>query len=123
MNQTTKYYYQHLTTNQKVGIRDTQATDETLSKENEERMKRTHVIIQKDNNEHLMMVKDMRSISEYAIVELLQHVHSRSCHFSYICSICKVGNVGKVDLRFGTIQFYLQFGLFNGVVAKINALL
>ena len=84
MNQTTKYYYQHLTTNQKVGIRDTQATDETLSKENEERMKRTHVIIQKDNNEHLMMVKDMRSISEYAIVELLQHVHNRSCHFSYI---------------------------------------
>ena len=52
MNQTTKYYYQHLTTNQKVGIRDTQATDETLSKENEERMKRTHVIIQEDNNEH-----------------------------------------------------------------------
>ena len=41
----------------------------------------------------------------------------------YIYYIGKVGNVGKVDLRFGTIQFYLQFGLFNGVVAKINALL
>ena len=41
----------------------------------------------------------------------------------YIYYIGKVGNVGKVDLRFGTIQFFLQFGLFNGVVAKINALI
>ena len=34
----------------------------------------------------------------------------------------KIHNVCKVELRFGTIHFFLQFRLFDGVFSKINAL-